>query len=199
MKPLSLIALLFAIPGFSQPVQDTAFVQLSDGFVLDMKYATNDNFLKSAVYECQKCLLRKSAADALLKARQDFEKLGLKIKIFDCYRPRDVQQKMWALVPNPIYVADPSKGSIHNRGAAVDITLVDSAGKELDMGTGFDHFGPEAAHGYKKLPLKVKKNRELLRTIMGQNGFKTFESEWWHYNLEGASALPLANRKWNCD
>ncbi len=184
---------------FAQIVQDTAFVEVSRGLVLDMKYATDDNFLGKNVYGCAKCLLRNAAAEALLNANETFVEKGYRIKVFDCYRPIDVQQKMWALVPNPVYVADPKKGSIHNRGAAVDITLVDASGKELDMGTGFDHFGPKSAHGYKKLPSRIRKNRKLLRRIMEAHGFKAFESEWWHYNLAGASALPLANKSWDCD
>ena len=132
-------------------VNDTSFVNLkeySSDFVYDMKYATKDNFLKAKVYDCAECYLRLKTAKALILANSKFMKLGYRIKIYDCYRPLDIQKKMWTLVSNPIYVANPSKGSIHNRGGAVDITLVDSNGKELDMGTPFDFFGPEASHNY---------------------------------------------------
>ena len=182
----------------AQAPADTTFVEIGQGFVLDMKYASPDNFLESVVYDCQKCLLRLRTAKALESANQSFIQKGYRIKIFDCYRPIDVQKKMWAIVPNPVYVADPAKGSIHNRGGAVDITLLDASGRELDMGTGFDHFGPESAHGYMKISAKAKRNRKLLRTVMEAHGFRTFESEWWHYNLEGAQALPLSNQKWEC-
>ena len=130
-------------------VNDTSFVNLeeySNDFVYDLKYATEDNFLKSKVYDCAECYMRLKTAKALIKANSKFMKLGYKIKLYDCYRPLDVQKKMWKIVSNPSYVANPSKGSIHNRGGAVDITLVDMNGNELDMGTAFDHFGIEAHH-----------------------------------------------------
>ncbi len=193
------IALFFGLGSHAQESRDTAFVEVSRGVVLDMKYATADNFLKKIVYDCPKCFLRNSTAEALLRANEAFLKKGYRIKVFDCYRPLDVQKKMWELVPNPIYVADPAKGSIHNRGGAVDLTLVDESGQELDMGTEFDHFGPESAHGYGNLSKRVKRNRKMLRRIMEAHGFRTFESEWWHYNLEGAGKMPLANKGWKCD
>ncbi len=181
---------------------DTTFVNLkafSQDFVYDMKYATEDNFLKSKVYECSQCLLRFKTVKALINANKTFLKLGYKIKIYDCYRPLDIQKKMWKIVPNPIYVADPKKGSIHNRGGAVDISLVDKKGNALNMGTDFDHFGPEAAHDYKKINATVIKNRKLLKKIMLQNNFKIFDSEWWHYNLNDTSSFKLSNFKWECD
>jgi D-alanyl-D-alanine dipeptidase len=89
---------------------------------------------------------------------------------------------MWQIVSNPEYVADPAKGSIHNRGGAVDITLVDNNGVALDMGTSFDFFGPEAGHNYQNLSNEVKQNRVFLKQIMQENGFVSFDSEWWHYN-----------------
>lgn len=182
-------------------VQDTTFVNLkwlSNDFGYDLKYATTDNFLKSKVYDCAECYLRYKTAKALIKANKAFLKEGYRIKLFDCYRPMEVQQKMWQIVSNPIYVANPKKGSIHNRGGAVDLTLVDQNGKELDMGTGFDHFGPEAGHDYLKLPEQAIQNRKLLRKIMEENGFLTFDSEWWHYNLKNASKEKLSNYKWPC-
>ncbi|POY39433.1 peptidase M15 [Flavobacterium alvei] len=183
-------------------VSDTAFVNLKDysqDFVYDMKYATSDNFLKAKVYDCAECFLRLKTIKALISANADFIKMGYKIKIFDCYRPLDIQKRMWKIVPNPSYVADPSKGSIHNRGGAVDITLVDANGKALDMGTSFDFFGIEASHNYQNLSQEIKNNRELLKTTMIQNGFNPLDSEWWHYNLKTASNDKVSNTKWKCD
>lgn len=182
-------------------VNDTTFVNLKDystDFVYDMKYATEDNFLKAKVYDCAECYLRLKTVKALIVANKAFVKKGFRIKLFDCYRPLDIQKKMWTIVSNPKYVADPAKGSIHNRGGAVDITLVDKKGKELDMGTDFDFFGIEASHGYAKLSQKIKENRVLLKTIMTQNGFNSFDSEWWHYNLQSALKDKVANEKWDC-
>jgi D-alanyl-D-alanine dipeptidase len=183
-------------------VLDTSFVNLkeySTDFVYDMKYATEANFLKSKVYDCAECYLRLKTVKALIKANSKFMKLGYKIKLYDCYRPLDVQKKMWSIVSNPSYVANPSKGSIHNRGGAVDITLVDGNGKELNMGTAFDFFGPEASHDYKNFPEEILQNRALFKKIMISSKFQSFDSEWWHYNLKNAKLDPISNFKWKCN
>ncbi|MCF6140995.1 D-alanyl-D-alanine dipeptidase [Flavobacterium sp. K77] len=183
-------------------VPDSTFVDLkaySSDFVYDMKYATPDNFLKQQVYDCASCFLRLKTVKALIKANEQFIKKGYKIKLYDCYRPLDIQKKMWAMVSNPKYVANPAKGSIHNRGGAVDITLVSANGDELDMGTGFDHFGKEASHNYEGVSKQVRKNRYLLKSIMIRNGFNAFESEWWHYNLKLGLNESVSNTKWDCN
>lgn len=183
-------------------IADSTFVNLKDfsnDFVYNMKYATADNFLKAKVYDCEACYLRYKTVKALLKANDKFMKKGYRIMLFDCYRPLDIQKRMWQIVSDPNYVADPKKGSIHNRGGAVDISLADSHGKELDMGTPFDFFGIEAAQDYENLSDTVKENRELLRKTMTRSGFKIFESEWWHYNLKNAKKENLSNFKWKCD
>lgn len=182
-------------------LNDTTFVNLKDysaEFVLDMKYATDDNFLKTKVYDCPECYLRLKTLKSLISANEAFLKLGYHLKLFDCYRPLSIQKKMWKIVNDPQYVADPAKGSIHNRGGAVDLTLVDADGKELDMGTPFDYFGEKAGHNYTDLPEKVLKNRRLLKKIMLENNFLSFDSEWWHYNLKDAAKDSLSDFKWKC-
>lgn len=184
-----------------ETITDTTFVNLKDyssDFVYDIKYATKDNFLGAKVYDCAECFLRLKTVKALLNANSKFIQKGYRIKIFDCYRPLDIQKKMWQIVSNPDYVADPAKGSIHNRGGAVDITLVDSNGDELDMGTSFDFFGPEASHNFNNLSDKVRKNRALLKEIMEKSNFIPFNSEWWHYNLINTSMDKISNVKWKC-
>ncbi|WP_367770711.1 M15 family metallopeptidase [Flavobacterium sp. WC2421] len=183
-------------------VNDTTFVNLKDystDFAYDMKYATEDNFLKAKVYDCAECFLRMKTVNAIIEANKLFMDQGYRIKFFDCYRPLDIQKKMWQIVSNPKYVADPSKGSIHNRGGAVDITLVDKrSGKELEMGTPFDFFGEEASHGYSNLSKKVINNRKLLKRVMVKANFNSFDSEWWHYNLKSALNDKVSNVKWSC-
>ena len=182
-------------------ISDTTFVNLKDysaDFVYDMKYSTTDNFLKAKVYDCAECFLRLKTVKALVKANTKFIQKGYRIQLFDCYRPLDIQKKMWQIVANPEYVADPAKGSIHNRGGAVDITLVDNNGKALDMGTPFDFFGHEASHNYQLLSDEVKQNRLVLKQTMQENGFVSFDSEWWHYNLQNASKEKVSNTKWEC-
>ena len=183
-------------------LNDTTFVNIKSyslDFVYDMKYATEDNFLKAKVYDCAECYLRLKTVKSLMKANTKFMKLGYKIKLYDCYRPLDIQKKMWAIVSNPIYVANPSKGSIHNRGGAVDISLVDRNGVELDMGTPFDFFGIEASHDYKNFSKEILDNRKLLKKVMLQCDFQSFDSEWWHYNMKNAKVDPVSNFKWNCN
>lgn len=180
---------------------DTTLVNISDytnEVVLDLKYASSDNFLKEQVYDCAACYLRYATVKALLKAQVQARKSGYRLRIFDCYRPLSVQRKMWKLVPNPDYVADPGKGSIHNRGGALDLTLADSTGTALDMGAAFDHFGPEAAPSYSELSADVLENRRILRRIMKKAGFRQLPSEWWHFNLKGARELPISDFRWPC-
>jgi D-alanyl-D-alanine dipeptidase len=183
-------------------VNDTTFVNLksySNAFVFDMKYATDDNFLKAKVYDCAECFLRLKTVKALVKANTKLAQKGYKIKIYDCYRPLDIQKKMWEIVPNPKYVANPKTGSIHNRGGAVDISLVTLQGEAVDMGTDFDYFGEKASHLYQDLPKNVLQNRKLLKSVMISAGFNSFDSEWWHYNLKAGLKNPVSNVKWECE
>ena len=172
---------------------------LSSDFILDIKYATADNFLKQAVYDCGECYLREATAKALLAAQKEFVKRGYSLKLFDCYRPLSVQKKMWKILPGTHYVANPAKGSKHNRGAAVDLTLVDIAtGKELDMGTPFDTFSPRAHHTYTQLPKEVLDNRKLLKEVMNKYNFKSIYSEWWHYEYRPEMISPVEDIPWDC-
>lgn len=186
----------------SKETDDNAIVNLknySNDFVYDMKYATDDNFLKEKLYPCAECFLRVKTVKSLLEANKAFSQKGYKIKLFDCYRPKAIQKKMFKIVPDPNFVANPKKGSIHNRGGAVDISLVDSLGSEINMGTKFDFFGEEASHNYQNLSEEILANRKFLKEIMLQNNFKSFDSEWWHYNLNGSNADKVENLKWNCN
>lgn len=172
---------------------------LSNDFILDIKYATADNFLKQAVYDCGECYLREATAKALLAAQKEFVKRGYSLKLFDCYRPLSVQKKMWKILPGTHYVANPAKGSKHNRGAAVDLTLVDIAtGKELDMGTPFDTFSPRAHHTYTQLPKEVLDNRKLLKEVLNKYNFKSIYSEWWHYEYRPEMASSVEDISWDC-
>lgn len=182
--------------------QQSDFVRLKDlssDFVYELKYATPDNFLKQAVYDCGECYLRKSTAEALVKANKAFIQLGYRIKLFDCYRPLSVQKKMWKILPGTHYVANPAKGSKHNRGAAVDLTLVDAQGKELNMGTPFDFFGKEAHHTYTEHTKEVLENRKLLKEILDKYNFKSIYSEWWHYEYRPEMQSKVENFEWQCN
>jgi len=164
---------------------------MDPSIVLDIRYATSNNFLHRAVYKQARCFLVKEAALKLQEVQNELKQLGLGLKIFDGYRPLRVQKKMWQIMPNPKYVANPAKGSRHNRGCAVDLTLVDSTGKELNMPTEFDNFTVKAHHNYMKLPARVRLNRWILKTVMEKHGFKSISSEWWHYDMVGWRKYPV--------
>jgi len=171
---------------------------LDPSIKLDIRYATADNFTKSKIYDCPRCLLRPEAAKALVKAHKALQKKGLGLKMFDCYRPRPYQQRLWDKVPNPDYVTPPAKGSMHSRGAAVDLTIVDEKGNELDMGTPYDFFGKEAHTDNMNLPAPVLANRRLLRETLEAVGFKGIRTEWWHFSFQGKN-YPLSDYVWPCE
>jgi len=154
--------------------------------VLDIRYATINNFTKEIIYNLAKAYARKPVAEALKKAQTEFNKLGLGIKIFDAYRPYSATIKFYEVYRDTTYVASPYKGSRHNRGCAIDMTLVDlDTGKDLTMPTEYDSFKKEA---WPSTPVKdpnIKKNRDLIISIMQKHGFKVNSSEWWHFDFIG--------------
>lgn len=155
---------------------------LDADIVIDLKYATTDNFTKKIIYPNKVCVLRKTTAKKLVKANTELKKLGYRIKVWDGYRPVYVQQIFWDIVKDNRFVANPKNGgSIHNRGSAVDITLVDKAGKELTMPSKFDDFSSNAYRNNMKMTAEAKKNMQLLTNIMTLNGFTTISTEWWHF------------------
>jgi D-alanyl-D-alanine dipeptidase len=151
---------------------------------LDIRYATKNNFFQQVLYSAPRCFVRRIVALKLDSIQTELETRGLGLKIYDGYRPWSVTRKMWEILPDERFVANPQKGSRHNRGVAVDLTLVDSAGQELPMPTPFDEFSDRAAHSYQDLPAPVLYNRCLLKTIMEKYGFQALEDEWWHYDLK---------------
>ncbi len=171
--------------------------RLDSTIIIDMRYATENNFVGEKLYECGRCFLRPEAARAVVAAHREFRRQGLSLKMLDCYRPRPIQWKLWEKVPDRRYVSDPRKGSMHNRGAAVDLTLADSTGRQLEMGTPYDFFGPAAHPSYQNLPDTVLANRALLRETMIRHGFRPIRTEWWHYSFRGKS-YKLSDMLWKC-
>lgn len=152
------------------------------------KYATTDNFTHRILYVNPVAYVRLPAAIALQKVQEELALKGLGLKFFDAYRPYAVTKKMWKVVPDERYAANPAKGSGHNRGAAVDVTLVKlSTGEELLMPTGFDNFSEKAHHNYMNLNKEIIENRKLLRNVMEKHGFLALTTEWWHYSLPMAA------------
>ena len=184
---LSAIFLFFYChSSYSQSLAELTDIEtISETIHLDIKYATKDNFVEQPVYDCAKCYLRPEVAQALYLANQYFCEKGYFIKVFDCYRPIAAQKKLWKIYPNPMYVANPyTKGSIHSRAAAIDLTLVDEEGCELDMGSPYDFFGKASHNDNYNLPKHVLENRSLLKEGLAKFGFSTIRTEWWHFTYK---------------
>jgi D-alanyl-D-alanine dipeptidase len=215
MKKLILITVILPVVLLGQDGSNELVnpKDLIPDIVIDLRYSTpNHKFLSipdvgdislPKFYTANECLMVLKMADALKLAQDSLRNIrmyngkeypaGIGIKIWDGYRPRAVQYLFWEIFPNGVYIADPSSGSMHNRGGAVDLTLVDlSTGEELAMPTKFDDFSDRASHSYTELPAEVIANRELLKTVMTEvAGLRIYGAEWWHYNLAEAGSYPL--------
>ena len=187
-------------PSFLLPPLDSGWVDLQEldsTLVIDIRYATTNNFVESKMYPCARCLLRAEVAQALLFVQRKLQVKGLGLKFYDCYRPWSVQKALWEKMPDARYVTRPEKGSMHNRGGAVDLTIIDQHGDELDMGTPYDFFGEEAYHTFTELPDSILSNRELLKSTMLEAGFHHIRTEWWHYSFQ-KKMYELSDYQWPC-
>lgn len=167
---------------------------------IDLRYATVNNFTHVRLYphNTHKTFMRKDAAFALSAVSKELETIGLGIKVWDAYRPYSVTRRFWDLIHDERYVANPSKGSGHNRGIAIDMTLYNlKSGKEIEMPTGFDDFTEAAHHGFMQLDDKKIRNRELLKSVMLKYGFNVFETEWWHYSWPNTQNYPVLDIPFN--
>lgn len=172
-------------------------LKIIPGLVLDLRYATTNNFTHRQMYvPAPRCtFLRQPAASALAAVQKELNDKGYGLKIFDAYRPYGVTVSFWELIEDERYVSNPGKGSGHNRGLAVDLTIIDlKSRKELNMGTGFDNFTDTAHHSFTGLSPAVLANRKLLKETMEKHGFNKLETEWWHFywsNDRGYEVLDL--------
>jgi zinc D-Ala-D-Ala dipeptidase len=171
---------------------------LTPSIRLDIRYATSNNFTGKAVYPVARCMLRKEMAERLVRVQQKLEHKNMGLKIFDCYRPFSIQQVFWKLVPDGRYVAEPIvkggvpiAGSRHNRGAAVDVSLVDHQGVPLEMPTDFDDFSEKAHRNYAGSSSIAKTHLRLLEQAMSEEHFQGIATEWWHFDAEGWSKYSL--------
>ncbi|MBC8181214.1 M15 family metallopeptidase [candidate division KSB1 bacterium] len=176
------LLLIFSSLQSQTPVDMVDISDMDSTIVIDLRYATADNFLNDTLYSANICLLRKPVAERLVQVQKYLREKGLGLKVWDGYRPLFVQKKMWETLPDSKFVANPKHGSNHNRGAAVDVTLVDLEGKELEMPTGFDDFSEKAHIKSTNISDEAKKNREILQEAMKRFGFNPILSEWWHFN-----------------
>lgn len=153
---------------------------------LDIRYATQNNFMQQVMYRQARAFARKPVVDALKKIQQELNKKGLGLKIFDGYRPYAITVEFYKKASDKNFVANPAKGSKHNRGCAVDLTLINlKTGKELPMPTPYDSFSAAAAANYEPVSPVQRKNRNLLISTMAKYGLRVLENEWWHYDFVG--------------
>lgn len=159
---------------------------------LYIAYGMADNFTGKPIYKSQDCYLHEDAAKLLENAIKYAAALDLRLKVFDAYRPHEVQKALWDFYPDPNFLSHPETGAMpHCRGVAVDLTLIDKNGKELDMGTGFDEFTPFSYHGNMEISPEAQKNRHLLMGIMTTAGWDFYRNEWWHYQLFEPRKYPI--------
>jgi len=163
----------------------------SHGVVIDLAYAGAHNFTGQPVYARAACYLHDDAERALRRAVTLAAVHGLRLKIFDAFRPSEAQWKLWNHTPDPEFLADPRRGSPHSRGVAVDVTLIGGDERELDMGTAFDTFTPLSHHGNLAVPAAAQRNRALLLGLMTAADWDFYRNEWWHYQLFSSHRYPL--------
>ncbi|HTM98762.1 MAG TPA: M15 family metallopeptidase [Pedobacter sp.] len=154
--------------------------------VLDIRYATKNNFMKQVMYKQARAFARKPVVQQLKVIQAELQKKGYGLKIFDAYRPYAITVAFYEKASDKNFVANPAKGSKHNRGCAVDLTIIDlKTGKDVPMPTPYDSFAPEAAPHFNDLPPAIIKNRDFLISTMQAHGFKVIYNEWWHFDFNG--------------
>jgi D-alanyl-D-alanine dipeptidase len=160
----------------------------------DVRYATSNNFMRRQMYPFEAVYMRRAAADSLRVIQQELNRLGYGLKIFDAYRPYYITVAFYEAFRDTTYVASPYTGSRHNRGCAVDLTLIElKSGRELLMPTEYDEFSARAHAFYKQVPAKAAKNRKLLQRVMIKHGFDVYPAEWWHFDFRNWRDYPLLN------
>jgi len=205
-RVFGILLLALASVGFAQgpPLEAGPFrapdlveiVKLDPTIRLDIRYATKNNFLGKRVYSEPRAFLQRPAAEALVRANQTLRKQGFGLIIFDGYRPWSVTKVFWDATAEDkkIFVADPSKGSRHNRGCAVDLSLFDlKTGAEVKMPSEYDEMTERAHINYECATPEAKRLRELLRAAMTAEGFSVYEPEWWHYDYKDWKEYPILN------
>lgn len=160
---------------------------------LDLRYATADNICGRSIYDWAVALLHADAHAALLRAADLAEAQQLRLRVFDAYRPPAAQRCLWTALPDAEFIADPSRGSPHSRGVAVDLTLTDASGRPFDMGTGFDDMTPQSHHGDISITPQAQRNRAHLLGLMALAGWEHYIHEWWHYNLPAPARYAIVD------
>jgi zinc D-Ala-D-Ala dipeptidase len=202
-QPLLLSVLLFISGGAQEMPKEKGdfrepelveLAKLDQTIKLDIRYATSNNFLGRPVYKESRAFLQRPAAEALLRASRKLREKGFGLLVFDGYRPWSVTRIFWDSTPQDKkqFVANPSQGSRHNRGCAVDLTLYDlRSGKEVEMPSGYDEMTDRAYPNYSGGTQEQRRRREMLREAMESEGFTVYEFEWWHFDYKDWKHYPI--------
>lgn len=196
MRPFLLFfaLLFFAFPLMAEEGVDFVDVgELDNTVVLDIRYATTGNFTGKIIYPVARGLLRRDAALRLLRVQQKLKKQGYRLVVFDAYRPITLQKRLWEMMPDERYVDDPSKGSPHNRGGTVDVSLADLDGNHLPMPSLYEEHSIKASRDYAEASGEALKNRALLEEAMKAEGFEAFRGEWWRFDAPDWQDYPLSD------
>lgn len=168
------------------------------GIVLDIRYATSNNFTGKKIYDTPRAFARLPVAKSLKQIQEELKSQGLGLKIFDAYRPYAATLLFYETIKDTVYVSAPWKGSRHNRGCAIDLTLVNlQSGQDVEMPTPYDEFSVRAQPGYSDLPKKAILNRGFLIRLMQKYGFTVYPDEWWHFDYMGWEKYPLMDLPFN--
>jgi D-alanyl-D-alanine dipeptidase len=209
LKSILLVSLVLVVAVAQGPPVETGpfrqpdlveITKLDPTIRLDVRYASKNNFLGKAVYKQPRAFLQRPAAEALVRVNQALRKQGYGLVVFDGYRPWWVTKVFWDVTPTDrkIFVADPSKGSRHNRGCAVDLSLFDlQTGAEVKMPSEYDEMTERAHINYECATLETKGLRDILRAAMLAEGFSVYEPEWWHYDYQDWKEYPILNLKFS--
>ncbi|MCX2573798.1 M15 family metallopeptidase [Pedobacter sandarakinus] len=191
-SPIKKLEVISSYAGYLQTVKDNRNNELVElkkeipNIKLDIKYATTQNFMHQVMYQQARAFARRPVVEALKKIQKELSKKGLGLKIFDAYRPYAITVAFYKKASDKNFVANPAKGSKHNRGCAVDLTLINlKTGKELEMATPYDSFSAAAAANYEPVNPTVRKNRAFLMATMQKYGLHVLANEWWHYDFVG--------------
>lgn len=175
-------------------------LDLDDDFIVDLKYATADNFTGQQIYNSNDCYMDRHTAEILMQAKNIFKKDGYRVKVMDAYRPISAQEKFWEILPDDNFVARPPDMTklkvfrpTHLNGLCVDITLTDMEGKELEMPSDFDDFSEKASLLCQTTPEPGRKNAAYMKAVMERVGFQAYKNEWWHFYDVSTEATPFMN------
>jgi len=192
------IAALLAADASADPAPERAddlvdVTTLVPDAVLDVRYATKHNFTGEVMYPVARCKLRRAVASRLARAAAELRKADRRLVLWDCYRPRSIQELLWKALPDARYVAHPKTGSRHNRGAAVDLALADKAGTLLPMPTEFDDTADKKSHRSTALRGERGAEAKRLETAMRAAGFVGLATEWWHFDAPDSASYALSD------